>query len=348
MTERGQSAGTPSAGGDDDDTEMLEVDPGAEGGHQSEDTEPETSDKNSGVTSTRSLVGSILHYPVENGRRYSDSGPDAYFMPNDEIEQTRLNVMHSMYLYLLDGQLSLAPVPPEPKKILDVGTGTGEWAIGMAETYPFADVTGIDLSAIQPSAVPSNVFFEVDDIEQEWSFGAVFDFIHLRNLSGSFKSWSNIYKECYRHLQPGAYLEVIDFDHMYAPKSSSDSYVYIMIAAMREAAEKSGREWGIGHLKRNVLEAAGFREVTTKIFTVPVGTWPGDATQKTIGKLWLICLLEGLEAVSLRLLTRELGWEAEQVRDLCRKVTLELKDGNLQASSPVHYVTARKPLNPSQ
>jgi SAM-dependent methyltransferase len=41
-------------------------------------------------------------------------------------------------------------------QILDIGTGTGIWAIDMADKYPMAMVIGIDLSPIQPSFIPNN------------------------------------------------------------------------------------------------------------------------------------------------------------------------------------------------
>ena len=36
-------------------------------------------------------------------------------------------------------------------KVLDVGTGSGIWAIEMAELYPGVDVLGIDLIEVKPS-----------------------------------------------------------------------------------------------------------------------------------------------------------------------------------------------------
>lgn len=256
-------------------------------------------------------------------------------MPNDEIEQTRLNIVHQVYLLLLHGRLTRAPLASEPQRILDIGTGTGEWAIAMAETYPDADVTGTDLSAIQPDAVPSNVFFEIDDAEEEWTFGQSFDLVHMRNLSGAFESWPAIYGECFRHLRPGGFLEVIDFDHAETSSLVPDSYLAIYVAAIREAAERSGRRWGIAHLKRGMIEEAGFVDVQRTVMNIPIGTRSADPSRKTLGKLWLICTLEVLEAASLRLLTRELGWAADQVRDLCRKVREELAKERAELFTPV-------------
>lgn len=56
-----------------------------------------------------------------------------YAIPNDEAEQDRLDIVHHIYLLLFKGELHLAPISPNPQRILDVGTGTGIWAIDMAE-----------------------------------------------------------------------------------------------------------------------------------------------------------------------------------------------------------------------
>lgn len=45
----------------------------------------------------------------------------------------RLDIVHHTYLLLLDNKLHLAPIGPNPTRILDVGTGTGIWAIDAGE-----------------------------------------------------------------------------------------------------------------------------------------------------------------------------------------------------------------------
>ena len=47
-------------------------------------------------------------------------------------EAERLRIFHQVFKELLDGSLYTAPLE-DPKTILDIGTGTGDWAIDMAE-----------------------------------------------------------------------------------------------------------------------------------------------------------------------------------------------------------------------
>lgn len=66
---------------------------------------------------------------------------------------------------LFGDKLFLAPIGEkiEPKHILDIATGTGDWAIQVGDMFPNAEVVGTDLSPIQPEDVPPNVTFYVED-----------------------------------------------------------------------------------------------------------------------------------------------------------------------------------------
>ena len=82
------------------------------------------------------------------------AGIAAYWLPNDGDEQDRQDFTHAIYMMLWDGRLHLAPLE-SPKHVLDIGTGTGIWAISFAKQYPDSSVVGTDLSLIRrflPSA----------------------------------------------------------------------------------------------------------------------------------------------------------------------------------------------------
>ena len=88
-----------------------------------------------------------------------------------------------------------------PSRVLDIGTGTGIWAIEFAEQYPKSTVIGTDLSPVQPAwydtsatndsdwefttwlkllRVPDNVHFEIDDAEGRWGYSENSFGIHHR------------------------------------------------------------------------------------------------------------------------------------------------------------------------
>lgn len=50
----------------------------------------------------------------------------------------------------MGNKLFLAPIN-NPKRILDIGTGTGIWAIEMGDEYPDAQIIGTDLAPTQPT-----------------------------------------------------------------------------------------------------------------------------------------------------------------------------------------------------
>ena len=66
----------------------------------------------------------MLNYPTENGRRYHAFREGAYYFPNDEEEQDRMDIHHEMAVKAGGGKLHLAPLT-NPGRILDIGTGTG-------------------------------------------------------------------------------------------------------------------------------------------------------------------------------------------------------------------------------
>jgi hypothetical protein len=72
-------------------------------------------------------------YVEENGRLYHADWIDGkYLFPNDEREQRRLDSQHD---FLFDSN-SLHKAPLQGLlNVLDVGTGTGRWAMAFAEAY---------------------------------------------------------------------------------------------------------------------------------------------------------------------------------------------------------------------
>lgn len=92
------------------------------------DLEREELDDSSLGEST-SLTPSIYEHTYSHGRRYHKYRSGRYPLPNDDDEQNREDMKHVMMLELTDGKLFFAPIGDHPHKIIDLGTGTGIWAI---------------------------------------------------------------------------------------------------------------------------------------------------------------------------------------------------------------------------
>lgn len=44
-----------------------------------------------------------------------------------------MDLLHHIYALILDGELYMAPIKSHPERVLDLGTGTGIWAMDFAE-----------------------------------------------------------------------------------------------------------------------------------------------------------------------------------------------------------------------
>lgn len=117
--------------------------------------QPETDsaygDDTDAQSDTTSLMSEVLNFKYENGRRYHSYREGEYVLPNDEAEQDRQDILHHVRNLVLDGALYRAPLKADIQRALDIGTGTGIWAIDFADQFPTAEVIGTDLSPIQPS-----------------------------------------------------------------------------------------------------------------------------------------------------------------------------------------------------
>lgn len=220
-----------------------------------------SSDYDSIRSDLTSLTESIYSYIYENGRTYHAYRSGSYFLPNDEREQDRLDVLHHVFRLLHNGELCQTELE-HPQRILDIGTGTGIWAIEIADQFPGAEVIGVDLSPIQPGWVPPNVRFVIEDINQpEWSFAeGSFDFIHVRCLAGCVDDWPTFLSRCYNHLRPGGRIEVTEcYPHLECDDDSwpKDSRLRTWETEFHRIAGIQGRVWDLSLSLKDLLGEAG-------------------------------------------------------------------------------------------
>ena len=199
-------------------------------------------------------------------------------------------LQHRIWQLSLNSRLHLSPLPNPLRNVLDIGCGTGAWVIEFAEAHPDTRVIGVDLSPIQPSVVPPNVEFIVDDMTAPWIFDHKFDYIHSRAITIGVKDWELLINEVWRYLEPGGWVE---FQEYHAPFVSDDGTIERCPDFERwnmeflEAARKAGTTLDAILQAPGLLEKRGFVGVDTASTKWPVGPWAKGKREKRIGDLCL-------------------------------------------------------------
>jgi SAM-dependent methyltransferase len=292
------------------------------------------------VSSANSLRSSIYAYVEENGRRYHKYKEGKYFFPNDEVEQDRLDLQHHLFLLTLEGKLALAPIEEIPggiHNVLDIGTGTGIWAIDFASNFPSADVIGIDLSPIQPAFVPPNCRFEVDDAEDEWIYSHKFDYIHGRMLGSCFNSHVKVFESAFQFLRPGGWFEMQDFAFPFrcVDDTMKGTKFERWLESIQAGCRKLGKDLGRAPIYDQYMRDIGFVDVQQKLVAWPIGSWPKDDRMKMLGAWCKEDVLSGLQGWSMAILTRGLGMTSEEVEILLMETRQAINSKKLHCYIPM-------------
>src|SRR5579859_7604165 len=108
-----------------------------------------------------------------------DGGDVAYMLPRHQTEIDRLDVQHYALRAALRGNYK-APVD-RPVAILDVGSGTGQWAFDLCAEFPRATVVGLDLVPGKLALGPPNYRHVKANVLEGLPFAdGTFDYVHQR------------------------------------------------------------------------------------------------------------------------------------------------------------------------
>ncbi|KAH6662367.1 S-adenosyl-L-methionine-dependent methyltransferase [Halenospora varia] len=299
------------------------------------------------ICSTVSLTGDVWKFEKENGRTYHGYRAGVYYYPNDPSEAERLDYQSAVLDFAFDGALHQAPIS-NPANVLDIGTGTGSWAVQMGDLFPNATIEATDLSPIQPTNVPENVQFIIDDAaEDDWAVPENhYDYIHTRVLMGCFEDFQEIIQKGFKHTKPGGWMESLECMH---PPYCDDGTMPAdwpfkeWTQTMDEAAMNAGRPLRIASRLKKWYIAAGFEDVHEKVIKIPINQWPRDRHLKQLGRYWAENLLAGLQGFSLALFSRVFGWNKTEIEIYLVKIRKSITDHHVHAYTKVYTVWGRKP-----
>ncbi|RHZ85321.1 hypothetical protein Glove_67g48 [Diversispora epigaea] len=222
-----------------------------------------------------------------NGRRYHNVESVKYPLPNDEEELDRLHLQHFLLRYVWQRNFS-APVKHilnrNGSKVLDVGCGAGSWMFEMASDYPNTQITGLDISPIQPSEIkPRNVNFVKANVLNGLPFeNNTFDYIFQRFLVSAIPkdSWLDVINELTRVLKPGGYLELVEINPIIFQLGPVSSQLFTAVEKMHQLRDLDIR---IPYKLRSYFEQHGNLEnITEEKNRIPYGPETGKLGQAAI------------------------------------------------------------------
>ncbi|KAG8814263.1 hypothetical protein FRC17_001235 [Serendipita sp. 399] len=246
-------------------------------------------------------------------------------------------------------QAILAQQKGETKRILDLGCGTGIWAIQMSLEYPHASILGVDLAPVpvDGGALPPNCRFEIDDINLGLSqFHGQFDVVHIRFVGSGLKNFEDRMRDVHACLKPGGIVLWIDADFDvysterfgYRPPAADDhsgsSWPQRVTSEVRRASLKLGSD--ISAMEA-ALDAGLWKDPSIDSTTcrtgslyLPIGQWASHEDPvvsqlfKYVGALMRQDFIGGAKSI-VPLMTK-VGWRREVVETWERNLIQELTE----------------------
>jgi hypothetical protein len=174
------------------------------------------------------------------------------------------------------------------------------------------------ISLIQPSSVPQNVHFYIDDAsEEDWAVPSdYFDYIYTRVLLGCFADFQEVIKKGFYYTKPGGHTESQEIMSTPCCDDGTMPEDWPFLEWTRysdDAAVAADQPLRIADKIKRWYQEAGFVDVEEKVFKLPMNSWPRDKHLKALGRMSEDNWLAGIAGFSIAPFSRILSWSKAEI-----------------------------------
>jgi SAM-dependent methyltransferase len=245
-----------------------------------------------------------------------------YLLPRHLGEIDRMDVAHYAIRQLLRANY-LAPVK-DPARVLDVGSGTGQWGFEVCHRFDRALVVGFDLVSGKPEQPPRYRYVRGNVLHGLPFKADRFDFVHQRSLAFGvpLASWPAVVSDLSRVARPGGWVELVEGP--WACERAGPAAERIMELSRPLLASLGLDTTDVVY--RSVdryLSQAGLTNVERRQIEVSIGRWGG-----AVGSLMVTSIRAATTRVCEVLQARGM-LSAESTWELIREARGEWEDGRM-------------------
>ncbi|KAF7364241.1 Methyltransferase str2 [Mycena sanguinolenta] len=204
-----------------------------------------------------------------------------YILPVNETEWDRLDAQSNAMDKLLGNKLCPEDIG-QPRKILEIGAGSGAWAIHAAKLYPEADVLAIDMNPLPARPLPPNVSYKQFNVLEPFPFPkGTFDIVHIRLTLCHLPDASSVLSRIIDLVAPGGWLlaDELNWSENFEGLDNAPSTKATLLFIIRLTQAAKG-DPHFGTTLKPYLESSSqlsevhVREVDVSLNAIPDGTEP--------------------------------------------------------------------------
>jgi SAM-dependent methyltransferase len=275
------------------------------------------------------------------GRTTVMTGESHYVLPNDLHEANRLDLQH-LALREYFGTIIFAPITA-PKRVLDMASGTGRWAMEVAQQFPEAQVLGVDIAVPQAEYLakadppPANYTFQQGNALEPLPFpDGAFDYVHMRFMFSAvpFERWPSVVRELVRVTAPGGWIELVEAAY---PKDGGAALAR-MEGWSKQMMSARGVDLDAGSQIGTFLREAGIPTVTERRDGLPMGPYGGR-----VGQIVGVDMFTAFRTTA-KIFVSLLGVEQHVADETLAQADADVYDGKYQAALPIYIAFGQKPM----